>query len=60
VAFVLLQASKVLGSLEKARDWLNRPNRALGNEPPISRLDTEIGKREVEDVLNRITHGIYS
>ncbi len=60
VAFVLLQASKVLGSLEKARDWLNRPNRALSNEQPISRLDTEIGKREVEDVLNRINHGIYS
>jgi putative toxin-antitoxin system antitoxin component (TIGR02293 family) len=60
VAFVLRQATEVFGSLDKARDWLNRPNRALGNEQPISRLDTEIGEREVEDVLNRINHGIYS
>ncbi len=53
-------ASEVLGSLEKARQWLHRHNRALGGEPPISQLDTEIGERQVEEVLLRISYGIYS
>jgi putative toxin-antitoxin system antitoxin component (TIGR02293 family) len=54
------QAADVLGSLEKARSWLKAPNRALGCEIPLDLLDSEIGTRQVEEVLLRINVGIYS
>lgn len=60
VASITLMASEVLGSTAKARTWLQRENRALGGYAPISLLDTEIGERQVEDLLNRINYGIYS
>jgi len=60
IAYVTLLASEVLGSLEKARRWLQRENRALAGEAPFRLLDTEIGERQVEEVLLRISHGIYS
>jgi putative toxin-antitoxin system antitoxin component (TIGR02293 family) len=58
VAHVLMLASDVLGSLDAARAWLQAPNQALGGESPVSLLDTEIGERQVEDVLSRIDHGV--
>ncbi len=60
VAFVARLAEDALGSREKAKAWLHRENRALGGRSPISVLDTEIGERQVEDLLNRIKYGIYS
>lgn len=60
VAYITLLATDVLGSLEKARSWLHKSNRALGGHSPISFLDTAIGERHVEDLLNRINYGIYS
>jgi putative toxin-antitoxin system antitoxin component (TIGR02293 family) len=60
VAYITQLASEALGSLPKARAWLHNANRALGGQSPISRLDTEIGERQVEDLLNRINYGIYS
>ena len=60
IAYVTLLASEVLGSLEKATLWLQRENRALAGEAPFRLLDTEIGERQVEEVLLRISHGIYS
>lgn len=53
-------ASGWLGSLEKARLWLKTPNRALRCERPLDLLDTEIGARQVEDVLLRLNDGIFS
>ena len=60
LAHVVAQAIRVLGSAEKAAHWMETPNRALGQEPPLSLLDTEIGARQVESVLGRIEFGIYS
>ena len=60
VAYVVGLARAVLGSLDKAKLWLRRDNRALGGTAPIDLLDTAIGVRRVEEVLNRISHGIYS
>lgn len=57
---VILRAEEVLGSREKAFQWLRRPNRALGGQLPLSLLDVELGARQVEDVLGRIEHGVYS
>ena len=57
---IAAQAEQVLGSCEKASAWLRQPNRALGGAVPLRQLDTDLGAREVEDVLLRIAHGIYS
>src|SRR5262245_51745960 len=56
LARIACTAIQVLGSPEKATQWLERPNRALGGETPLSFLDTEIGARQVEAVLGRIAH----
>ena len=53
-------AVHTLGSLEKARHWFDRPNRALSGETPLSLLDTDIGARQVATILGRIDHRIFS
>jgi putative toxin-antitoxin system antitoxin component (TIGR02293 family) len=58
IARVAGQAVSVFGTEDKATTWLQRPNRALDGERPIRLLDTDIGARQVEDVLGRIEHGI--
>ena len=60
LAKVLAFAESVLGNREKARDWLNSRNRALGNVSPLSLLETEAGVDEVTNVLGRIEFGVYS
>lgn len=57
LARVLVRAIDVLGDDDRASAWLNRSNRALGQEP-ISLLDTDVGAEAVLDVLGRIEHGI--
>ena len=53
-------AETTLGNDEKAARWLRRPNRALGNRPPLDLVDSDIGARQVEEVLGRIAHGTAS
>ncbi|MGI9139870.1 MAG: type II RES/Xre toxin-antitoxin system antitoxin [Gemmatimonadaceae bacterium] len=52
-------ATETLGSAEKSHRWLRKPNKALGNRPPLDLLDTDGGARLVEQVLGRIAYGIY-
>lgn len=60
VARIAALAGHVLGDVAKAQDWLTRPNRALGDVIPLDQLDTELGAREVENVLQRLAFGIFS
>jgi putative toxin-antitoxin system antitoxin component (TIGR02293 family) len=53
-------AEEVLGSPTRAGRWLREPNPALGDTPPLRWLDTDLGTREVELLLSRIAHGVYS
>ena len=57
---IFQRASDVLGGEDNARRWFSTPQHALGNEKPIEFTKTEIGAREVEDLLGRIEHGVYS
>ena len=50
----------VMESLEIARQWLSSPQRGLGGAIPLEYAATEYGAREVELLLARIEHGIYS
>ena len=58
VARIAALAEEILGRRDKAGRWLQKPNRALGGATPLEHLDTELGAREVEQVLGRIGHGI--
>ncbi len=60
VARVAAQAARVLGSEQTAGAWLGDPNTALGGDRPIDLLRSDLGAREVEDVLGRIEFGVYS
>jgi putative toxin-antitoxin system antitoxin component (TIGR02293 family) len=60
LARVSAQASATLGSDENSVRWLRRPNRALGNRAPLDLIDSDIGTRQVEEVLGRIEHGNLS
>jgi putative toxin-antitoxin system antitoxin component (TIGR02293 family) len=60
LAFVTHVASATLGGVDAARLWMSRSNRALGSVTPLSLLDTDLGCRQVEDVLARLNHGLYS
>jgi putative toxin-antitoxin system antitoxin component (TIGR02293 family) len=57
---IFRRAVEVLGGEENARLWFSTPLRALGDENPLEFTKTEIGAREVEDLLGRIEHGVYS
>lgn len=54
------KAVEVLESEENARRWLNSPQYGLGGAVPLDYAETEVGAREVEDLLGRIEHGVYS
>jgi putative toxin-antitoxin system antitoxin component (TIGR02293 family) len=60
LAQVFATAAETLGTEDKAAAWLKTPNRALRGGRPLDQLDTDPGVREVEDVLGRISYGIYS
>ncbi len=57
---VMVTATEVLGSRDKAKQWVLTENVALAGNRPIDLLDTGIGFGDVMDVLQRIEHGVYS
>ena len=60
LARVGAHAVEVLGTEERAAAWLHRPNRALGNRVPLDCLSTDLGTKQVEEVLSRTEHGVIS
>ena len=51
-------ATSVLGTSENAREWLHTPSGDFEGRSPLEYSDTEIGAREVEAVLDRISDGV--
>ena len=47
-------------SEENARRWLTSAQFGLGGAVPLDYAETEVGAREIEDLLGRIEHGVYS
>lgn len=54
------RACEALGGEEGARSWLAAPAIAFGGETPLDFADTEVGAREVEALLIRLEHGVFS
>lgn len=59
-ARLLRRATETLEEEDSAREWLKSPAVAFGGESPLSFADTEIGAREVEYLLGRLEHGVFS
>jgi putative toxin-antitoxin system antitoxin component (TIGR02293 family) len=57
---ILQYATKLFGTVERARQWLKFPQFGLGGAVPLEFAKTEMGAREVEDLLGRIDYGVYS
>ena len=57
---IVAMVEETLGDRRKAARWLRKPNRALGGVVPLYQLDTDIGAQEVETILGRVAHGVYS
>lgn len=57
LARVLALADYFIGARDKAIEWMKRPNLVLGGVAPLNLLDTELGARQVEDILGRIGYG---
>jgi putative toxin-antitoxin system antitoxin component (TIGR02293 family) len=48
------------GDANAARQWLTAPQPALGGSTPGDYAATELGAREVENLIGRLEHGIPS
>ncbi len=48
------------GDRTAARQWLQTPKRALGDATPLGYAATEVGAREVEELIGRAEHGVLS
>jgi putative toxin-antitoxin system antitoxin component (TIGR02293 family) len=59
-ARLLGRAVDVFESLDGARRWLKAPQYGLGEAIPLEYAKTDVGAREVELLLGRIEHGVYS
>lgn len=46
--------------IDAARRWLNSPQPALGGAVPLTIAKTDTGSREVEDLIGRLEHGVFS
>ena len=64
----LLRAGRVVGRALQlfegdrvaARKWFLSPQPSLGGAIPLRLAETEVGAREVEAVIGRIEHGVFS
>ena len=57
LARIVALAKRYVGDQETAMRWLKKPNRALAGDVPLELMDTELGARNVENVLGRIAFG---
>jgi putative toxin-antitoxin system antitoxin component (TIGR02293 family) len=60
LARIFLRAEQVLESADRAKAWMLAKNRALGGMSPLDFAKSEPGAREVENVLGRLEHGVFS
>ena len=48
------------GDRPAANRWLSTPQKALGGKTPFNLARTEIGGKEVEALIGRLEHGVFS
>ncbi len=60
IASLIDRALQVLHNQGRVKLWFKSPQKGLGGKTPLEYADTEPGAREVEDLLGRLEHGVYS
>jgi putative toxin-antitoxin system antitoxin component (TIGR02293 family) len=60
IASLFDRALQVLHSQNRVQLWFKAPQKGLGGKTPLEYADTEPGAREVEDLLGRLEHGVFS
>ncbi len=45
---------------EAVSEWLSKPESALGDMAPLDLLDTDLGAREVENLLRALAYGHFA
>jgi putative toxin-antitoxin system antitoxin component (TIGR02293 family) len=48
------------GDVEAARRWLGQSHAVLGGATPLEMARTELGAREVEALIGRLEHGVFT
>ncbi len=48
------------GNAEAGMRWFQSPNRALNGQSPLQVAATETGAREVENLIGRLEHGVFT
>ena len=48
------------GNAEAGMRWFQSPNRALNGQSPLQIAATETGAREVENLIGRLEHGVFT
>jgi putative toxin-antitoxin system antitoxin component (TIGR02293 family) len=48
------------GDVTAAVNWLTSTKKTLNRETPLLYARTELGAREIEDLIGRLNHGIFS
>lgn len=51
---------EVFGSVERFNSWMNSEILALGLKKPIEFIDTSVGIDQLQKLIGRIQHGVYS
>ncbi len=54
------RARQFFGTHDNTREWMNSQVPALGGRTPLDMARTEPGAREVENLIGRIEHGMFS
>ena len=60
IASLFDRALQVLHNQNSVQLWFKSPQKGLGGKTPLEYADTEPGAREVEDLLGRLEHGVFS
>jgi putative toxin-antitoxin system antitoxin component (TIGR02293 family) len=61
VAGIFEKAAELFeGDVNAARRWLTTGNAELDGQSPLEMVRTEIGAREVEDLVGRLEYGVFS
>ena len=58
LARVIAASEQVWDDLQLAHDWLKRPHPELNGQTPLDRSFSELGAREVEELLDRLYFGL--
>jgi putative toxin-antitoxin system antitoxin component (TIGR02293 family) len=64
----LVRASRIFGRAlslfegdrDAARHWLSEPQKGLGGEVPLALARTEVGALEVDRLIGRLEHGVFT